>query len=130
MDQDALVEALEAGREQGQALLGSKLLDDRLVQLAPLRRQGDHAMVGHAAVDGVKSRRDHVDAQHHSGAAAVGLVVDLARPERRVVAVAEQAQVELVAEHGSDRTLLSEPGERMWDESEDVELQENGRESG
>ena len=87
-------------------------------------------MVGHAAVNGIERGRDHVHAQHHPGAAAVGLIVDLARPERRVVAVAEQAEVELVAEHGSDRTLLSEPGERVWDESEDVELQENGREAG
>src|SRR5262249_42834809 len=39
------------------------------------------------------------------------------------VAVVEQVQVELVAEHGRDGTLLREPGERVRDESEDVELQ-------
>ena len=39
--------------------------------------------VGPAAVDGVERRRDDVDPQHHPGAAAVGLVVDAARPQRR-----------------------------------------------
>ena len=51
-----------------------------------------------------------------------GLVVDLAGPERRRVAVAEEAQLELGAEHGSERPLLGEPGERVREEREDVEL--------
>ena len=50
------------------------------------------------------------------GAAAVRLVVDLAGGERRVVAVVEEPQVELVAEHGRNRTLLGEPGERVGNE--------------
>ena len=47
------------------------------------------------AVDGLERGADDVDAQHHPGAAAVRLVVDLAAGERRVVAVVEEAQVEL-----------------------------------
>ena len=38
-----------------------------LVELAPLRRQRDHAVLGHAAVHGVERGRDDVDPQHHPG---------------------------------------------------------------
>ena len=96
MHRDALVEALEAGREQRQPLLARELLDDVLGQLPPLRRERDHAVLRRAAVDGLQRGGDHVDAQHHSRAAAVGLVVHLAGVERRVVAVVEEAQLELV----------------------------------
>src|SRR4029453_5214256 len=65
-----------------------------------------------------------VHAKHHPGAASVGLVVDLAGGEGRVVPVVEEPKVELVSEHGRNRPLLREPGERMREESEDVELQE------
>ena len=83
-------------------------------------------MIRRPAVDRVERSGDDVDAQHHPGAATVGIVVDLAAGERRVVAVVEQAQLELLAEHGSNRTLLREPGERMWKEGEDVELHRTG----
>jgi hypothetical protein len=66
---------------------------------------------------------DHVDAQDHARAAAVRVVVDLAVAERRRVAVVEQPELELGAEHGSDGTLLGEPGERVREEREDIDLQ-------
>ena len=55
-----------------------------------------------------------------------GLVVDLAVPERRRVAVVEQPELELGAEHGSERPLLGEPGERVRDEREDIDSQSEG----
>ena len=52
---------------------------------------------------------------------------ELAVPRAELAATGENEYYafELVAEHGSDRTLLGEPGERVRDESEDVELQGN-----
>jgi hypothetical protein len=73
----ALVEALEARRKQGQPLLAGKLLDHFLRQLPALRRQCHDAMSGRAPVGRFQRGRDDVDTKHHSGAAAVGLVVDL-----------------------------------------------------
>ena len=81
---DALVEALEAGREERQPLFRSELLDG-LIELPPLRRQRHHAVLGDAAVDGVERCRDHVDAEHHARTAAVRLLVYLAALERREV---------------------------------------------
>jgi hypothetical protein len=66
---------------------------------------------------------DHVDAQDHARAAAVRVVVDLAIPERRRVAVVEQPELELGAQDGSERPLLGEPGERVRDEREDIDAQ-------
>ena len=120
---DPLVEALEARREERQWLLLGKLLHQLLIELASLRRQRDHPVAGSPAVDRVESGRDDVDPENHPRAAAVRLVVDLASRERRRVAVAEQAELELGTEHGSDRTLLGEPGERVWDEREDIDAQ-------
>ena len=80
------------------------------------------AVVGHAAVDGVERGRDDVDAQHHPRPAAVRRVVDLAVRERRRVAVAEEAQVELRAEHGRQRALLGQPAEGVRNQGEDVDL--------
>ena len=119
---DALVEALEAGGEQREPLLVGELLDDVLRQLAALRRERDDTLVRHAAVDRVERSRDDVDPQHHAGAAAVRLVVDLRGTQRRAVAVREQAQIELAPEHGCNRRLLRQPGESMRNEREDVEL--------
>ena len=79
--------------------LRRELLDDRLRQLAPLRRQGDDAMRRSRAVRRVEGGRDDVDAQHHPGTAAVRLVVDLPRAQRGRIAVVEEAQLELCAEH-------------------------------
>ena len=45
--------------------------------------------------------------------------------QRRRVAVREEAQVELAAEHRRDRALLGQPGERVRDEREDVELHQS-----
>jgi hypothetical protein len=70
--------------------------------------------------------RHDVDAQHHARAAAIRFVVDLAVPERRRVAVVEQPKLELGAEDGSEWPLLGEPGERVRDEREDIDLQSVG----
>ena len=83
-------------------------------------------MAGAVAVGRLERGRDDVDAQHHARAAAVRVVVDLAVPERRRVAVVEQPKLELGAEHGSERTLLGEPGERVRDEREDIDAQSEG----
>ena len=120
---DALVEALEARREEGQALLPGKLFDQLLIELASLGRQRNHPVAGSPAVDRVERGRDDVDPEDHPRAAAVGLVVDLAAREGRRVAVVEQAELELGSEHGRERTLLCEPGERMGDEREDIDAQ-------
>ena len=103
------------------ARLGGELLDHRLRQLPPLRRQRDHALLGRAAVDGVERGRDDVDPQHHARAAAVRLVVHLAGAQRRRVAVVEEAQLELGAEHRGERPLLGHPRERVRNLGEDVE---------
>jgi hypothetical protein len=87
---DPLVEAFEARRQQRERVHGRELLDDLLRERPPLRRERDDARRTIGAVHGVKRSRDDVDAQHHAGAAAVRLVVDLARAERRRVAVVEE----------------------------------------
>jgi hypothetical protein len=120
---DALVEALEAGREKRQLLLVRELFDQPLIQLASLGRQRDHPVLGEAAVSRVERCSGDVDAQDHARAAAVGVVVDLTGLERRRVAVVEQAELERRAEHGCERTLLGEPGKRVWDEREDIDAQ-------
>ena len=124
---DPLVEALEARREERQRRLGGELLDDGLRQRPPLRRQRDHPLLGRLAVDGVERGRDDVDAQHHPGAAAVGLVVDLAGAQRRRVAVVEEPQLELGAENGGERPLLGHPRECVRNLGEDVETQSRSR---
>ena len=98
-----------------------ELLDDRLRQRPPLRRQRDHALRPLVAVHRLERSGDDVDAQHHARAAAVRLVVDLAGAKRRRVAVVEETQLELRAEHARDRPLLGEPGEGVRDECEDVD---------
>src|SRR5580765_1874628 len=120
---NALVEALEARREQRELLFLGQFLNDVLGQLATLRRERDDTMARDAAVDRVQRTRDDVDSQDHPGPAAVRFVVDLRGTERRAVAVGEQAQIELASEHGCNRLLLRQPGESMRNEREDVELQ-------
>src|SRR5919197_53210 len=77
-------------------------------------------------VDRLQRGGDDVDTQYHARAAAVRLVVDLPRPERRRLAVAEQPKIQLAAEDRRDRSLLAEPGERVRNIGEDVELHEDG----
>src|SRR5207247_10704864 len=52
----------------------------------------------------------------------VRVVIAPGPAQRRRVAVGEEPQLELRAEHGRDGTLLGEPCERVWREGEDVEL--------
>ena len=80
-------------------------------------------LLGRVAVDGLERSRDDVDAQHHAGTAAVRLVVHLAGAQRRRVAIVEEAQVELGAEHRGERPLLGHPRERVRNLGEDVETQ-------
>ena len=119
---DALVEALEASREERQQRLGRELLDELLVELASLRRQRDHPRrPGAGAVDRLERGVDDIDAEHHAGAATVRLVVYLPGPERREVPVAEQVQLELRPQDGGERPPLGHPGERLGYEREDVD---------
>ena len=127
MRDDPLVEPLEARGEERQRRLGRELLDDGLGQRPTLGRQRDHALVGRAAVDRVERGRDDVDAQHHPGAAAVGLVVDLAAAQRRRVAVVEEPELELGPENGRERPLFGHPCERMRNLGEDVETHSRSR---
>ena len=119
---DTLVESFEACGQQGEPLLAGELFDDVLRQLPALRCQRNDALVGHAVVHRVERSRDDVDPQHHAGAAAVGLVVDLRSAQRCAVTVREEPQIELGPEHGGHRPLLRQPGEGMRNESEDIEL--------
>ena len=104
-------------------LLHGQLLDQLLVEPAPLGCERDHPVAGVLAVGRFERGRDHVDPEDHAGAAAVRVIVDLAVPERRRVAVVEEPELELGAEDGSDGALLGEPGERVRDEREDIDLQ-------
>jgi hypothetical protein len=124
---DALVEALEPRGEERQVLFSGKFLDQLLVELATLRRQGDHPVLGAISIRRIERGCDDVDPQHHARSAAVRLVVHLALPERRRVAVVDQAQVELRTEDGRERTLLGEPGERVREEREDIDAQSRRR---
>ena len=94
-----------------------------LRQRPSLWRERDHAPVGRGAVDRVERGRD-VHAQHHPRPAAVRLVVDLAGAEGRRVAVVEEPQLELGAEHGGEGPLLGQPAERVRHLGEDVDLHE------
>ena len=108
-------------------LFSGELLDQPLIELAALRRQSDHPVVGAVPVSRVERRRDDVDPQNHARAATVRIVVHLTLVERCRVAVAEQAKVELGPEDGRKGPLLSEPGERVRDEREDIDAQSRRR---
>ncbi len=78
---DALVDALVAPAEQDEVAPG-ELLGETVVELAPLGRELDDPAAltqvrGVAAEGRLERGGDHVDAQHHTGAAAVRGVVDL-----------------------------------------------------
>jgi hypothetical protein len=118
---DPLVEALEPGREQRHLALAGQLLDERLVELAAGRGEGDDSGGPGRPVCGLERSVDDIDAQEHARAATVGIVVDLARAERCGVAVVEQAKLELAAEHACERLLLGEPTECVRNLGEDVD---------
>ena len=122
MLEDALVEALEAGGEEGERIGLGQLLDQRLIELAALRRERDHAAPRRVPVDGLERGADDVDAQHHPGAAAVGLVVDLTARQRRVVPVVEEAEIQAGAQDRGHGALLGEPREGVRKQGEDVDL--------
>ncbi len=101
--------------------LGGELLDEGLVELSPLRREGDQTARWLGTVGRLERRGDDVDAENHPGATAVGRVVDLAGAQRRRVTVVEEPKLELRPEDGGDRLLLGQPAERVWNLGEDVE---------
>ena len=111
----------EPRRQDGDGGLRRELLDELLVELSSLRGERNHPRRAVVAVRGPKRGVDDVDAEHHAGAAAVGIVVHLPRAERRRIAVVEEAQLELGAEHGRERLLLGEPAEGVRDLGEDVD---------
>src|SRR5204862_6285895 len=117
---DPLVEALEAGGEESQRGPRGEVLDDRLRQRPSLRRERDHRPRRLAAVYGLQRGGDDVHAEYHPRPAAVRLVVDLPRPQRRRVAVVEETQLELSAEDARERPLLGQPGVGVRDKGEDV----------
>jgi len=119
--QDSLVEAFEPCGEKREDGLGSELLDELLIELPPLRRQGDDPMLWDSTVERVERGRDDVDPKHHPGPASVRIVVDLAGAERCRVAVVEDPEIELGSEHRSDRAALLQPCEGSRDKGEDVE---------
>ncbi len=84
-------------------------------------------MLGDTAVYRVQRRGHDVDAKHHAGPAAVRLVVHLTRAERCRVAVVEDPEIELGAEHGRDRPALANPVESGRNEREDVEAHRQSR---
>src|SRR3954467_2671202 len=118
---DPLVEALEPRREKRQLVHLGELLDDRLRERAPLRRQRDHPLRPVLAIHGRERSGHDVDAKDHARAAAVRLVVDLPGAKRRRVAVVEEPQLELCPEDARDRPLLGEPREGVRDKCEDVD---------
>src|SRR4029079_551991 len=121
MADDALVEPLEPRGEKRELGFLRELLDERLVEKPPLRRQRHDPCRAAAAVRGLERRVDDVDAQHHPGTAAVRVVVDLARAQRRRVAVVEEPELELRAENRREGPLLGEPAKGMRDLREDVD---------
>src|SRR5258705_13494600 len=78
-------------------------------------------MAASRAVDRFERGRDDVDAKHHPRAPSVGIVVHLTRGQWGRVAVVEDPELELVTEHGRDRTALLEPGECARDQGKDIE---------
>ena len=79
MVEDALVEALEARREERERGSSGELLHELLVELAPLRRERDDAMVGLRSPYTASSAAATTSTRSTMpGAAAVRVVVDLA----------------------------------------------------
>lgn len=117
---DALVEALVAPTEERDVAFGHKFVGELVVEQPPGRRQQHDPRPHPLAVGRLQRRVDHVDPQHHPGAAAVRRVVDLAPGQRGRVAVVEQPQLVAFFQRVLDRSLCLQPVERLWEEGEDV----------
>jgi len=118
---DAVVEALVASAEQRQVRLGDQLVGDLVAQHRPGRREQHDPRPRPPAVGGPQGGVDHVDPQHHAGAAAVGRVVDLAGAQRGRLAVVDQPQLVALGERVGDGALRPQPLEGLGKEGEDVE---------
>src|SRR3954453_18070693 len=124
---DPLVEAFVAAAEQCQLALLRQLPGQGVVQAAPGGRERNHPPPRRClAVASLHRRLHHVDADHHSGAAPIGRVVDLAPAERRPLA--EVHELDLRASV-ADVALLREPVEPVREEREDVDLHQKPRNS-
>ncbi len=127
---DPLVKALVAPAQQGQGRLGRKLLHVALVEHPSLGRKRDHASVlAHLGrVDPVMSSQGgvhHVDAQHHSGAAAERRVIDLSAAQGRVLAKVHVAQPRAAVERVAHVALSPEPLKPLGEQREDVDLHQS-----
>ncbi len=103
------------------ARLGRELLHERLVELSSLWRERHDPVLRGPAVHGIEGGSHDIDTQDHSRPAPVRVVVDLARGQRRRVAVVEDSKLELGAEDGGQWTSLPYPGEGAGYQREDVQ---------
>ena len=120
--QDALVDALEAAAEQGDAGAGSQRPGTRLVEAAAAGREAEDGPA-HRPVRRrrVQRRRDHVGAHHHPCAAAGRGVVDGAVAVGRGVAdVADLEPPEVVGERPAEQRRAEGAGEHLREQGEDA----------
>ena len=118
---DALVEPLVAPAEECHVVLGGELRCERVVELAPGRRQHDRA--GRRVTSRVSrlERGIHnVDPQNHPRSAAIGRIIYLAAGERRRLAPVEGAELCSGLEHVRHVPLAPKPLEPLGKEGEDV----------
>ena len=118
---DPVVEALEPRREQRELGLGGELLDERLVELPSLWRERDDAARALRRRTRPRARRRRRRRGAPSRSAAVRVVVHLPRAKWRRIAVVEEPQLELAAEHRREGLLLRQPGEGVRNLREDVD---------
>src|SRR3954452_18385398 len=124
---DALVEALVAPAQQRDGRLARQLVDERVVEHAAARREGDDAaLVAQVdrvlVVDALQGLVHDVDAQDHAGAAAERRVVDLAAAQRGPLARVERPDLVAVLRRVAHVALGAEPLEPLREQGEDVEL--------
>src|SRR4051794_24655747 len=124
---DPLVEPLVAAAQQRDRRLLGQLVDERVVEHPPARREREDAPLRAQrhrvlAVDAPQRVVHDVHAQDHPGAAAERRVVDLATAERRELARVERAQLVALLLGVADMALGAEPVEPLGEERDDVEL--------
>ena len=116
-----LVEALESRRQQGERRFTRELLDELLVELSALGREGNHALSGAPPYTASSAAATTSTRSTIPSTPGVGVVVDLAGAQRRRFAVVEDAEVELGSEYRCEGSALPNPVERSRNEREDVE---------
>src|SRR5829696_3298719 len=126
-----LVEALVATAEQSDLGLRRQLAGQRVVEGPAAGCQGDDAppprgLDGVDAVAALQGALDHVDADHHPGAAAVRGVVDPVVRDRGRRPQVDPLHLVTLADHVANVPLLIEPVEPAREEREDVDAQGSG----